>query len=37
MKNDNRKSLSLYRGLYNGEAWRGAWRGGDLLVAHEVE
>ena len=37
MKNDNMKSLSSDLELYNHETWRGAWRGGKLLVARELE
>ena len=33
MKNDNRKSLSLYRELFN----RATWGGGSLVTAMEVE
>ena len=37
MKNDNMKSLSSDLELYNHESWRGAWRGGKLLMVHELE
>ena len=37
MKNDNMKSLSSDLELYNHETWRGAWRGGKLLMARELE
>ena len=37
MKNDNRKSLSLYRELFNRATWGGAWGGGSLVTAMEVE
>ena len=37
MENDNRKSLSLYRELYIHVIWGGAWGGGRLLMAVEVE
>ena len=37
MKNDNKKSLRSDSELYNYETWRGAWRGGKLLMACELE
>ena len=37
MENDNKKSLSLYRELFNRATWGGAWGGGSLVTAMEVE
>ena len=37
MENDNRKSLSLYHELCNYVIWGGAWGGGRLLMAMEIQ
>ena len=37
MKNDNRKKCRKNIELFNGETWRGAWRGAESLQARFVE
>ena len=37
MRNDNRKSLSPYRELFDHGTWGGAWGGDYLLEAQKVE
>ena len=37
MKNDNRKSLSSYRELFDHGTWVGAWVGGGFVMAQKVE